>query len=341
MAKRKKIDDSYEYIDLTTELEDAIYVDDDDDDDDDDDVPQKTAANLDKHRTCWKHTIANLKALSLKRKEADIERYKLSSPCILGSFPQRKRSPRGGGRSKRISKRDSSAGPKVTKSCATKRATNCTLRMRGVSRRDLMSMKMTSNDFEIYMENVWNSLSEDKRSSFTYIDSVWFDVHMKGKFDVMPWIKKRDIFSKKYVFVPIVCWSHWCLLIFCNFGESLQSKSKVPCMLLLDSLELAEPRRYEPNIRKFVLDIYREEGRPETKREIYNIPLLVPQVPQQRDGEECGKYVLYYINRFAEAAPENFTIDSYPYFMKRDWFTVEDVEHFSKRLDTKPLKRDK
>lgn len=38
-------------------------------------------------------------------------------------------------------------------------------------------------------------------------------------------------------------------------------------------------------------------------------------MPQQRNGEDCGKFVLCYINMFVESAPENFNIDGYPYFV--------------------------
>ena len=41
------------------------------------------------------------------------------------------------------------------------------------------------------------SFSEDKKTSFTYLDCLWFEV--------LTWIQK-DIISKKYVLVPIVCW---------------------------------------------------------------------------------------------------------------------------------------
>nr|POE55163.1 phosphate transporter pho1 like 3 [Quercus suber] len=69
------------------------------------------------------------------------------------------------------------------------------------------------------------------------------------KAKVLTWIQK-DIFSKKYVLVPIVCWHHWSLLIFCHFGESTKSETRTPCMLLLDSLEKANPRQLESDIRK-------------------------------------------------------------------------------------------
>lgn len=56
-----------------------------------------------------------------------------------------------------------------------------------------------------------------------------------------------DFYCLKYHFFR----SHWSLLIFCHFGESLQSKTRRPCMLLLDSLEMGNPRRVEPDIRKY------------------------------------------------------------------------------------------
>ncbi|CAI0446317.1 unnamed protein product, partial [Linum tenue] len=70
---------------------------------------------------------------------------------------------------------------------------------------------------------------------------------------------------------------HWSLLILCNLGESLESENGKPCMLLLDSLENAGPGRIEPDLRKFLLDIYRSEGRAVNKKLIHQIPLLIPK----------------------------------------------------------------
>ncbi|KAF5741022.1 Cysteine proteinases superfamily protein putative isoform 3 [Tripterygium wilfordii] len=156
------------------------------------------------------------------------------------------------------------------------------------------SKKIDSTTFESYLHMYMNASTKEK---------------------VLGWIKKKQIFSKKYVIVPIVIWNHWNLLILCNFDESMQSKTRTPCMMLLDSLEKADPKRLEPDIRKFVWDIYQTEGRPEDRKSIYRIPFLVPKVPQQRDDEECGTFVLYFINRFVQDAPENFNVKDFPYFV--------------------------
>ncbi|XAR50321.1 Ulp1 peptidase [Bertholletia excelsa] len=194
--------------------------------------------------------------------------------------------------------------------------------------------KLDTNMFESHLENLWRSFSDDKKNSFACLDCLWFSLYIKesSKAKVLNWIKKIHIFSKNYVFVPIVQWCHWSLLVFCHFGESKPSKSRTPCMLLLDSLQTANPQRLEPSIRKFVLDIYKTEERAEDKELIYGIPLKVPKVPQQRNNE-CGIFVLYYMYLFMESAPENFSIvEGYPYFMKEDWFSPKDLACFHERL---------
>ncbi|KAI4336275.1 hypothetical protein L6164_014820 [Bauhinia variegata] len=196
--------------------------------------------------------------------------------------------------------------------------------------------KLDTGIFGHCLEKLWRRISEDKRKSCAYFDCLWFSLYRSrsSKAKVLTWIKKVDIFSKQYVFVPILCWDHWTLLILCNFGESSQSTSRTRCMLLLDSLEMADPKRFEPEIRKFVLEIYKSQGRAETKDAIYRIPFLVPKVPQQRDGEACGSFVLYFISLFLQKAPENFNMDGYPYFMNKNWFTLESLDNFCEKFDS-------
>ncbi|KAL9275115.1 hypothetical protein AKJ16_DCAP07716 [Drosera capensis] len=186
--------------------------------------------------------------------------------------------------------------------------------------------KLDSSTFECHLENLWRDVPEARRASFTYLDSLWFSLYLKANFKekVLTWIKQKHIFLKK---------GHWSLLVFCHFNEYLNSTAGKPCMVLLDSLQMADPRRLEPKIREFVQDIYRIEGIIARKDVIAKIPLLIPKVPQQKD-DECGRYVLYFIQLFMEAAPENCSVsDGYPYFMKKDWFTRESFERFYNNLD--------
>ncbi|XP_042498149.1 probable ubiquitin-like-specific protease 2A isoform X2 [Macadamia integrifolia] len=246
--------------------------------------------------TCY----PTLPEITLKQAAQKTWKSEVTSPSFLDGFPRRGRSQRGASCENRVGKR---------------------------------KQRLDTHVFECYLENLWKSFSEDKKTSFTYLDCLWFPLYKEGstKTKVLTWIKKKDIFSRKYVFVPIVCWHHWSLLILCHLGENLESKSRTPCMLLLDSLGMTNPNRLEPDIRKFLLDIHRAEERPEREDLISNIPLLVPRVPQQRNGDDCGIFVLYFINLFIKEAPENFSIfEGYPYFMKDNWFNAEHFENFCK-----------
>ncbi|KAG6430149.1 hypothetical protein SASPL_108211 [Salvia splendens] len=153
--------------------------------------------------------------------------------------------------------------------------------------------------FEIYIENMWRKLSEEENNEFTYLDSLWFSLHAKGPHNskVLSWIKRKDIFSKKYVFVPIV-------------------------------------QLYVLRCYLFVFDIFKTEERPENKELIRKLPLLSPKVPQQKNSEECGIFVLYYIYKFLKSAYGNVSFSTgCTHFMKENWFTHEDVERFTKSLN--------
>ncbi|MQM01930.1 hypothetical protein Taro_034692 [Colocasia esculenta] len=216
--------------------------------------------------------------------------------------------------------------------------------------------KLDTNSFELFLKYMWSKLSDVKRKTCTYLDCLWFSSYMNepSYSKVIMWIKKKQIFSRKYVFVPITGWRHWSLLILCHFGESFLSKTKRPCLLLLDSLGNINSMHLEPDIRRYVLhihvcfcdhefgsevvslhrfvfDIYKSEGC-EDEESISKIPLLVPKVPQQRDGESCGIFVLYFIHLFSQDAPEAFNQEGYPYFLTKNWFSYEDIEKFYKEV---------
>ncbi|XP_010515165.1 PREDICTED: probable ubiquitin-like-specific protease 2A isoform X1 [Camelina sativa] len=256
------------------------------------------------HRSCWKHIAVLNKRVSKPKRAKELEILKLTAPCFYDECTRR-------GRSKRRIK---------CKYLASK-----------------LRKKLNSKAFVAYLEDVCRSFSDEKKNSFVYLDCLWFSMYKSEnqniRSSVFDSIKTKQIFSKKYVFLPIVYWSHWTLLIFCNFGEDLDSDNT--CMLFLDSLQTTDSsQRLEPDIRKFVLDMYRTEGRTEDQRLVDEIPLHVPVVPQQTNDVECGSFVLYYIQRFIEDAPEKFSVDDMPYFMKEDWFSHKDLEEFCDKLDS-------
>ncbi|KAJ4837129.1 hypothetical protein Tsubulata_030658 [Turnera subulata] len=190
--------------------------------------------------------------------------------------------------------------------------------------------KLGSKTFDCYMENLWSSFSEEKRKSFTYLECYWFCMYREASYreNVLQWIKRKQIFLKKYVIVPIVCW------YISFFAISLTREAFSLFAIRNSTQNVVAGFTRDGGTKTFVWDIYRTEGRPETKQMVSKIPLLVPKVPQQKNDVDCGKFVLYFIKLFMQDAPENFNMEDYPYFMDSTWFTLEGVENFWEKLES-------
>ena len=62
--------------------------------------------------------------------------------------------------------------------------------------------------YNFVYRDLWKQIDEDKKSAYVYFDSIWFYMYNSGdnKSNVLKWIKAKKIFSRQYVFVPIVWW---------------------------------------------------------------------------------------------------------------------------------------
>ncbi|KAI5661420.1 hypothetical protein M9H77_20743 [Catharanthus roseus] len=244
------------------------------------------------------------------------------------------------------------------------------LGVRRQRKRGNSSSMLDSQTFQEYFDAViWRKLPQDKKNGVYCLDSLFFNMYYnkKDKASLLNLIKKKDIFSNKYIIVPIVMWGHWSVLVLCHFGEELEDKA--PSMLLLDSMQSAnnglqaEIRKH--NVHKescfvlmirFVFDLCTLKKGEISIQTINKIPLLVPKVPQQRGSVECGWYCLLFIKLFIENAPEEFKVDGFPYFiikndclmlnmgavemvlqMNMDWFSLEEFEEFRKVLCDKKV----
>ncbi|CAM0874857.1 unnamed protein product [Alopecurus aequalis] len=193
--------------------------------------------------------------------------------------------------------------------------------------------KLDTDIFELYMEDLWKRIGEDKKSAYAYFDSLWFNMYNSGnnKSTVLKWIKAKKIFSRQYVFVPIVCWGHWNLLVLCNFGEANHSDTKKkPRMLLLDSLKTTNQIKLQSAIKRLIVDILKTEERQDSEQFINEVHLEFPEVPQQT-GDDCGIYVLFFIYCFLqnEKLGEDFSQLS-----KDVMFNSEELEKFQKDIDS-------
>ncbi|XP_074569517.1 uncharacterized protein LOC141826171 [Curcuma longa] len=190
---------------------------------------------------------------------------------------------------------------------------------------------INTNDFDQYLESViWPNLPQDRKKLFKHVDSYLFSSYVmneKRRKNLVRWFVKQNPFSTNYFVIPVCIWSHWNVVIFCNLG------TEDGCIIILDSLiDIGLPSQQEPWIRRILLDIYKEAERPEDEEFVYNIPLHVPHMPQQKDADECGVYALYFIFLLVRRGLEIFLPEKQNNNEWHDWFWIEEYYGFKQEV---------
>ncbi|GKV22864.1 hypothetical protein SLEP1_g32682 [Rubroshorea leprosula] len=146
------------------------------------------------------------------------------------------------------------------------------------------------------------------------------------------WWRGVNIFQKAYILIPIHEDLHWSLVIICIPNKEDESG---PIMLHLDSLGLHSSRSVFCNIRRFLKEewnILKQEVAPldlPIGDEVWNnLPSKISErkisVPQQKNDFDCGLFVLYFMERFIEEAPERLKKRDLAMFGKK-WFKPEEA----------------
>ena len=166
------------------------------------------------------------------------------------------------------------------------------------------------------------------------------------------WTRGVDVFSKKFLVVPIVADQHWSLAIVCHPGALVRvvrdrvggatarprrSCAARPCIIFMDSLKMHKPAKVERFLRAFLECEWakRKPDEPELKLKLkVDLPLVVPKVPMQTNSCDCGVYVLRYAEEFLSravgAAPtvavtEAAVDDKFAAHDFASWFTAAEV----------------
>ncbi|KAG7979613.1 hypothetical protein I3843_05G139200 [Carya illinoinensis] len=147
------------------------------------------------------------------------------------------------------------------------------------------------------------------------------------------WWKGVNIFQKAYVLIPIHENLHWSLVIICIPDKEDQSG---PIILHLDSLRLHSSRLIFENIKSFMKEewtyLFQQEVAPSDlpiadtiwKNLDRRIDEKVIAVPQQKNDFDCGLFVLFFMERFIEEAPERLKKKDLAMF-GRQWFKPEEA----------------
>lgn len=126
------------------------------------------------------------------------------------------------------------------------------------------------------------------------------------------WLKKVDIFSKKYLIVPVNRKSHWFLLIVCNPGEIPDveddelltlntSSNKSPCILIFDSLGITRSGgrfRLTDPLRHLLAAEYKAKFGKEKKIDHILLPDRNVKTTCQTNYSDCGLFLLQYVEQF-------------------------------------------
>lgn len=129
---------------------------------------------------------------------------------------------------------------------------------------------------------------------------------------VRGWTKNVDIFSRRFVFVPICESYHWSLIIVANLDkvqslvdsseEAPQDSTEAPRIIYLDSLDPKRGTEFGETMRHYLVEEWLAK-RLGSERNLATrkatsarfkkiIPILRPNVPIQTNEYDCGLYVL-------------------------------------------------
>ncbi|KAK1326120.1 Ubiquitin-like-specific protease 1D [Acorus calamus] len=154
------------------------------------------------------------------------------------------------------------------------------------------------------------------------------------------WWKGVNIFQKAYIFLPIHRDLHWSLAIICIPAKEDESG---PIVLHLDSLGLHTSKFIFDNIEGYLKqewEFLMENDNalpdlPMSDRIWRNLPRRIERriitVPQQKNDYDCGLFVLYFIERFIEMAPERVRKKDLDMFGKK-WFHPEEASALRRKL---------
>ncbi|XP_073103761.1 uncharacterized protein [Elaeis guineensis] len=153
------------------------------------------------------------------------------------------------------------------------------------------------------------------------------------------WWKGVNIFQKAYVFLPIHGDWHWSLVIICIPAKEDESG---PIILHLDSLGIHSSYSVFDVIERYLKEEWNYINQnapppdvPISERIWKHLPRRIEKkkidVPQQNNEYDCGLFVLYFMERFIEEAPERLRKKDLAMF-GRKWFQPEDASGLRKRI---------
>lgn len=153
------------------------------------------------------------------------------------------------------------------------------------------------------------------------------------------WWKGVNIFDKAYIFLPIHKDLHWSLVIISMPPKEDEPR---PIILHLDSLGLHDSLLIFEVVQCFLTEEWKyvKQNKPSPnigtgEKILIDAPLKIDKkeikVPQQKNDYDCGIFVLYFMERFIDEAPQRLHRKDLNMFGSK-WFQPEDASGLRKRI---------
>jgi len=196
---------------------------------------------------------------------------------------------------------------------------------------DRLAPREFLNDTLIDFWMKWISRSENSlESNLHFFTSHFFTTLMEDSIEtVTSWTAKKniDIFSKKFIFIPINEYLHWSLCVVINSSMVLNlaansssklendcredSQSEYPVILFMDSLKAHKKVKVAKNIRRWMNSEAKRLGHIEDDGDDLftpqSIKLFDPKIPYQSNSWDCGVFVCRYAYSLLLLRNEAFT----------------------------------
>ncbi|KAK7010031.1 sentrin-specific protease 1-like isoform X1 [Biomphalaria glabrata] len=179
-----------------------------------------------------------------------------------------------------------------------------------ITRRDLATLKglnwLNDEVINFYMNMLMERGEKSNNKVYAFNTFFYPKIMSGGHSAVKRWTKNVDIFSKKYIIIPVHLSMHWCLCI-------VNMEKKV--ITYFDSMG-----GKNPNCLRAVLNYLRDESvaknQPQFQEKEWEIKHAEDN-PQQMNGGDCGMFMCKYAEYITRGKEITFTQEHMPYFRRR------------------------
>ena len=165
-----------------------------------------------------------------------------------------------------------------------------------------------------------NQLNHDLREMVYLYNSCFYQkLSQFNPQALLKWTKNIDIFSKKYLVIPVCESHHWILVI-------VRTDPKMKLMIL-DSLQ-KQQKTVERRIVRYLKDMWSARPSQGGRQTLEVEPVRYPIVPRQPNDKDCALYVMKCFEQFLEFVNR----DCLQWSSWNPLFTHRDILHFRKMV---------